>query len=178
MFKVRPEKLSGLIELTGKLKQAMFDVNKLRPELIRIYKAMKLRQTGYRLHPNDGVKLLIFRNQESAIAWDIMACYNISISDYIGLYFMQWNRNPTMIHHPEIVETTYPIDSKFPKEYGNTYQLNDFEKGVGWCPLCRGSGYMAMLRFDIELIVDGIPSPLAKDVCVHNKIKFKREALK
>lgn len=177
MFDIQPEKLSGLLNLTGKLKQAMFEVGKLRPELLRIWGLMKLRKTGYRIKANDGIKLLIFRNQESAIAWDIMSSYGISIADYTALYYAQWDRDPTMIHHPEEVRTTYPVDKDFPKRYEKTYKLNDFEVGVGWCPLCRGTGFMSLLRFDAELIVNGIPSPLVKDICVHDIVKNKREVL-
>lgn len=175
---VQPEKLSQLIELTGKMKQAMFDNNTLRPELMRIFDSMELRPTGYKLKAGDGINLLIFRNQESAIAWDVMSSYNISIADYTALFFAQWGYESKMIHFPEVVETTYPINQTFPEFYAQKYKLNGFEIGSDWCPLCRGAGFMALLKFDVDSVVDGIPSPLVKDVCIHKKIKFNREVLK
>lgn len=180
MFKVQPVKLSKLIELTGKLKQAIFEDNKIRPELTRIWESIPkvLPRPGYKLKVDDGVKLLIFRNQESAIAWDIMSSYCISIADYTALYYAQWGCEPDMIHHPEIIETTYPINQTFPEFYGRKYQLNSFEVGSKWCSLCRGADFMALLRFDVEPTVDGIPSPLVKDVCVHKTVKTGREVLK
>ncbi|MCP4580924.1 MAG: hypothetical protein GY839_04860 [candidate division Zixibacteria bacterium] len=151
----------------------------IHPELTEIWKiASSPKQSpGDPLVDGEPVTLLLFRRYETAIWWETMASYGIAIKLYSRLFRKQHgysfselsykppDRIPTEISMKTSIALTPECDEYHKLQ--KRYILNDYERSRGWCPFCRGAGYMMVLRAEQELTDNGIPVMPYRMRCVH-----------